>query len=33
MAGIIVPALIFLVSFVLTYLLYRHFTKSGGGHS
>ena len=27
MVGIIVPALIFLVSFVLTYLLYRHFSR------
>jgi hypothetical protein len=27
MVGIIVPALIFLVSFVVTYLLYRHFTR------
>jgi hypothetical protein len=28
MVGIIVPALIFLVSFVLTYYLYRHFSKN-----
>jgi hypothetical protein len=27
MVGIIVPALIFLVSFVLTYYLYRHFSR------
>jgi hypothetical protein len=27
MVGIIVPALIFLVSFVLTYVLYRHFSR------
>lgn len=30
MVGIIVPALIFLVSFVLTYFLYRYFVRSGG---
>jgi len=30
MVGVVVPALIFLVSFVLTYLLYRHFARSGG---
>jgi hypothetical protein len=28
MVGIIVPALIFLVSFVLTYYLYRRFSRS-----
>jgi hypothetical protein len=28
MVGIIVPALIFLVSFVLTYYLYRHFSRN-----
>jgi hypothetical protein len=27
MVGIIVPALIFVVSFVLTYYLYRHFSR------
>jgi hypothetical protein len=27
MVGIIVPGLIFLVSFVLTYYLYRHFSR------
>jgi hypothetical protein len=27
MVGVIVPALIFLVSFVLTYYLYRHFSR------
>jgi hypothetical protein len=27
MVGIIVPALIFLISFVLTYYLYRHFSR------
>jgi hypothetical protein len=28
MVGIIVPALIFLVSFILTYYLYRHFSRN-----
>jgi hypothetical protein len=28
MVGIIVPALIFLISFVLTYYLYRHFSRN-----
>jgi hypothetical protein len=28
MVGIIVPALIFLVSFVLTYYLYRRFSRN-----
>ncbi len=28
MVGIIVPALIFLVSFILTFYLYRHFSKN-----
>jgi len=28
MVGIIVPGLIFLVSFVLTYYLYRHFSRN-----
>jgi hypothetical protein len=27
MVGIIVPALIFLASFILTYVLYRHFSR------
>jgi hypothetical protein len=27
MVGIVVPALIFLVSFIMTYFLYRHFSR------
>jgi hypothetical protein len=27
--GIIVPALVFIFSFAMTYLLYRHFSKKG----
>jgi hypothetical protein len=27
MVGIVVPALIFLVSFAMTYFLYRHFSR------
>jgi hypothetical protein len=28
--GIIIPGIVFLISIIATYLLYRHFSKGGG---
>ncbi len=29
MVGIIVPAVVFIISFIFTYALYRHFSRKG----
>jgi hypothetical protein len=31
--GILIPAAVFTFSFIMTYLLYRHFSKGGGALS